>query len=1652
MPSYDPSLFNVDPYYDDFSEDKKFLRLMFRPGYGVQARELTQIQTLLQNQIERIGSHIFEEGSIVLDGQISENRVKYAKVALGGFESPEDFIGSVISTAGKAKARVVHAEGGYSGSSVESNRSVLFFEYMEGGSVFAANDVISATAANGVGITASITGPSIAYLGDALVASVDRGVRFVEGYFVLSDAQSIGAYMLTGAAGSQIRDYANPTTRIGFSVAKYFVTASDDTTLNDPAFGFYNYAAPGSDRFVIELTATQNGFTASDMSSVDNFSRVGFIEFMRVVDGDIVKVEKYPDYAMLEDTFARRTYDESGNYTVTPFELTLKGPTASGGNTVLKAELSQGKAYVFGYEFETQSKTKLNIPCARGTNHERTVTRDFNRSIGPYTKVVLSGITGSFNPIEDITKHPIITLSRGLSGTAINTIGTARMRWIEPYSDPVHNLSLYDINMSGTASFEDTTRIFLGGGSLTAHMFVMTGNAGLENESQSSLLYQIPEGSGVTSFSLGDYAIVGYDTSIASSSAFTYSINAYDANLQFPFNTTVTLPNADVFAFDGTGKVLSGTAARGANEAILSVTVNNATPGTKIFTYATQEPGDDQGAMQLVGGFIKTKTEATLSLTLTGQWGSSLTSDGRGSTSDTLYLNGYVDAFQLLSITGTKGASSGISLNSHFTFDNGQRDSFYDWSRLTLASGVTGVTGPFYATFKRYVHSGLGAYTVASYPDYENIPTYTSKSTGTQYKLRDCIDFRPDRSLSGDTAVTPWIPTNSAANDNDFTYTHYLPRTDKIVLTRDRNFSVISGVPSLNADIPSDDPSAMSLYTVQVNPYTFNSNDASVRYVENKRYTMRDIGDLEKRIEAVEYYTTLSLLEQEAKAKSIRDENGDEMPKRGILVDQFKGHAVADNSDLMFAASVDYENNELRPSFSTRSYGLTFDSASNVTGNITDGIYTLSYTQSPEISHLLASESIQINPFNVINYMGSLSINPASDTWYDNTKQPKIRVNVEGENDNWENSANYGFGTRFNDWESIWFGKENQNSKNNRPNLSRNKILLAKAEGLSLNSISSSSAPESMKKIIVNKTVARDVLPVAREQDISLNAKGLKPNTTFYVFCDDMNVTAYCTGGSQISDERGEVATRFLFNYPNASTGVYEQNFLVGRHNIRITDVSNSDSVSSSTMSAETVYAVEGAYDSLSEDGILATRLPETRRKSVKSEKIVSNLSEILNSSGEIRGYAEPVSQTFYVDPVKYPQGIFLKSVDLYFNSKENLTSIPVTVQIRSTISGYPHPAKVLPFATSVKYSNEIAVSDIITAGNTGLTNFPFSSPVHLLPGKEYAVCVSSNSSNFSLFTGSIGSTIIRASEEDPKIGVIKQPLMRSLFKPQNSGKYLKNDNQTMVLRLNVCKFSNSGTLSLSNAAIASGTNSININEFRLNAVGFAPEKSSISYSGEIKTSSTTPYSELTENKNIIPANGYHQISSSLSQGGLIDVSVSMVASSDSYASPVFDIQKSSIVTVSNIINNQTITDRSSGSYNGELEPTNSGVGSGYRTAARYISKKVTLESGMEAENVTVSMSICNPKKGNVNASSVKVFVRPITVGETDYDNVNYVELTTTDTGVSSSDTDFREISFTNIGYTTLSKFKTFSIKVVMLGNDNGGAVPRIRNLRMIAT
>ena len=76
MPS--PTDFNLSPYYDDFTESKKFHRVLFRPAFAVQARELTQSQTILQNQVERLSDHIFEKGALVIPGEIGYDLNYYA--------------------------------------------------------------------------------------------------------------------------------------------------------------------------------------------------------------------------------------------------------------------------------------------------------------------------------------------------------------------------------------------------------------------------------------------------------------------------------------------------------------------------------------------------------------------------------------------------------------------------------------------------------------------------------------------------------------------------------------------------------------------------------------------------------------------------------------------------------------------------------------------------------------------------------------------------------------------------------------------------------------------------------------------------------------------------------------------------------------------------------------------------------------------------------------------------------------------------------------------------------------------------------------------------------------------------------------------------------------------------------------------------------------------------------------------------------------------------------------------------------------------------------------------------------------------------------------------------------------------------------------
>ena len=106
--------FNTEPYNDDFDEDKKFYRILYRPSFAVQARELTQMQTILQNQISKQGDHLFKEGAMVIPGQLSiDTKVGYIKLEdsynniLASTVLPS-LLGKIVTSSSGIQAQVIN--------------------------------------------------------------------------------------------------------------------------------------------------------------------------------------------------------------------------------------------------------------------------------------------------------------------------------------------------------------------------------------------------------------------------------------------------------------------------------------------------------------------------------------------------------------------------------------------------------------------------------------------------------------------------------------------------------------------------------------------------------------------------------------------------------------------------------------------------------------------------------------------------------------------------------------------------------------------------------------------------------------------------------------------------------------------------------------------------------------------------------------------------------------------------------------------------------------------------------------------------------------------------------------------------------------------------------------------------------------------------------------------------------------------------------------------------------------------------------------------------------------------------------------------------------------------------------------------------------
>ena len=240
-------------------------------------------------------------------------------------------------------------------------------------------------------------------------------------------------------------------------------------------------------------------------------------------------------------------------------------------------------------------------------------------------------------------------------------------------------------------------------------------------------------------------------------------------------------------------------------------------------------------------------------------------------------------------------------------------------------------------------HDGLSTYDL-QVSDYKNIPKFDG------LKLTDCLDFRP--TFVGE--MFSEMPMSNSLTSSDVT--SYLPRIDLVVLSSSGEFSIVSGVSSLNPVAPSTPDNAMVIYTLNVPAYTANVKDIDIKYIDNKRYTMRDIGKIDKRLTQLEEAYTLSLLEVETDAMQILDSRtGLNRYKNGFFVDSYTTHKNSAWSDAGYKCSISREQGMLRPEFNADSIDFVFDAGRSSNIRRTGDLITLNYNDIGYISQPMAT-------------------------------------------------------------------------------------------------------------------------------------------------------------------------------------------------------------------------------------------------------------------------------------------------------------------------------------------------------------------------------------------------------------------------------------------------------------------------------------------------------------------------------------------------------------------------------------------------------------------------------------------------------------------------------------------------------------------------
>ena len=1351
---------NVSPYYDDFDDTKNFNRVLFRPGYAVQARELTQLQTLLQSQIGKFGDHIFKNGTVVKGCEFKlDSERAFVKIADTDASSAAvsnttlaDYVGDTV-TGGTSGITAVILDIATGTEAEIPDTKTLYLRYTSGDGATTAVHftggetlTVSSTVAGRNGDTFVVDNtyddadPINSYWGLASALTVDDGIVYLDGKFVNHTSQTI-----------ILSKYSNlPSVKVGFQIVENTVSAEDDQTLLDPAQGSFNYAAPGADRYAVTTTLVKY--------DVGETLPATFNQLVDIVNGEIQRTYTTNIYGELGKNMARRTYDESGNYAVRQFPVLIKehlnvdgnnglrelnavDPERGGSADLLAIGLEAGKVYVRGWEHETFQTEYVVIPKGLTTVNQQEIP--ISTAYGNYILV------NEFCGLWDLNGGDRVSLRSAAQGAVTDgtfsaavapgsQVGTARVRQIVYESGTVgtaaaeFRLYLYDIQMS-SGDFKDVRGVFYNDATADGHgdIVLVGGDAVLQETSFNKSLYRIPARATKTIAPSGTY-----------DNSFIYT-KEFDGELSITGGVTITLSGDETFPYD------SFTA---------TIIKNNFTMMMKEAATINSVSRPIGSVIDLTGAAFTKNSAQSITINLTGDLAAApkqvklyvnvqtanahpvlkvlredryviVNTNTHPSTSGGTYSLGLSDVYQIKNIfiganTDTDAAvvAAGVDIASSFTLDNGQRDNEYRNAKIVKKpSAPSLVNKKLVIKLDYFTHDGASAdgtfFTVDSYPiddtgvtagtiKTQNIPVYSSPITGDSYDLRDTLDFRVRYSDSAANAttlpaattnptestsltapaigITTPVPTEQFITDLEY----YLGRTDRLIIDSEGIFSSIYGTPSLNPITPAEPENAMSLAIITIPPYpslapnvakSINRPDygTSFRAIDNRRYTMRDIGVLEQRINRLEYYTSLSLLEKAASDLSIPDNAGLDRFKNGILVDAFTGHNVGNVYDSAYHISIDPSKREMRPYFYLENIDLAFDYAGSTNVYKTGDLITLPYVNIEMAKNTSASKPRNCVGELLFNYIGNMELDPPVDNWTDTTRQPDVSVNFDGNYDAWETMAD-AWGTQWGSWNDTVTGRtavgQTSTTVAGNTRISGDTLLQEQTQVVTTTveqrqvrqGVSLSVTPETQTQRTGARVTNTSIIPFMRSVTVTFIAQRLKPNTRVFPFFDGVGVAPHCrpldfdpatdlkpTDPSAYSSfASGAYGDPLITNAQGVCVGQFRipaATFRTGDKNFRLCDDQFNRDAFITTASTKT-WAANGLSQNV-QDTVISTRVANIERTTVSDSRSVFETERTENRIAD------------------RTVGVVQTTVNNTFTTVNNVTNIDNTVTNNTTIN-----------------------------------------------------------------------------------------------------------------------------------------------------------------------------------------------------------------------------------------------------------------------------------------------------------------------------------------------------------------------------------------------